>query len=367
MVEHKADQKQGGSIFDISKLQKQPNLPTEFVWPEEDLPDPNPEELDAPLIDLDGLVRGDEKAILIAAEQVRRACVNHGFFQIINHGVDASLIQAAHQEMDAVFKLPFDKKLSISQKPGSLAGYSGAHSHRFPSNLPWKELYSFLYSHDKSSEEAEVVNYFKSVLGEDHESMGRVYQKFCEEMKKVSEMILELLAISLGLEDRLHYKKYFEDAKSLMRVNSYPPCKNAELALGTGPHCDPTSITILHQDQVGGLEVFYDNKWQSVRPRPDAFVINIGDTFMALSNGKYRSCMHRAVVNTETERRSLVFFVSPKEDKVVRPPQDLVCGEDQQRKYPDFTWSDLMQYTQKHHRVDGDTLKCFVDYLMSSN
>ncbi|KAH7557133.1 hypothetical protein JRO89_XS11G0054600 [Xanthoceras sorbifolium] len=295
MVEHKADQKQGGFIFDSSKLQKQPNLPTEFVWPEEDLAHPNPEELDAPLIDLDGLVRGDEKAIIIAAEQVRRACLNHGFFQIINHGVDTSLIQAAQQEMDAVFKLPLDKKLSISQKPSSLAG-------------------------------------------QDYVSLGRVYQKFCEEMKKVSEMIFELLAISLGLEDHLHYKKYFEDGKSLMRVNSYPSCKNAEMALGTGPH---------------------------FRPRPDAFVIHIGDTFVALSNGKYKSCMHRAVVNTGKERQ--VFFVSPKEDKVVRPPQDLVCGEDQQRKYSDFTWSDMMQYTQKHHRVDGDALKCFVDYhIMSS-
>ncbi|KAL5745425.1 hypothetical protein ACOSP7_026571 [Xanthoceras sorbifolium] len=336
MVEHKADQKQGGFIFYFSKLQNEPNLPTEFVWPEEDLAHPNPEELDAPLIDLDGLVRGDEKAIIIAAEQVRRACLNHGFFQIINHGVDTSLIQAAQQEMDAVFKLPLDKKLSISQKPSSLA----------------EGVIFFLYSHDKSSEEAEVVNYFKSILGQDYVSLGRVYQKFCEEMKKVSEMIFELLAISLGLEDHLHYKKYFEDGKSLMRVNSYPSCKNAEMALGTGPH-------------LGGFEVFYNNKWQSVRPRPDAFVIHIGDTFVALSNGKYKSCMHRAVVNTGKERQ--VFFVSPKEDKVVRPPQDLVCGEDQQRKYPDFTWSDMMQYTQKHHRVDGDALKCFVDYhIMSS-
>lgn len=65
-----------------------------------------------------------------------------------------------------------------------------------------------------------------------------------------------------------------------MRCNYYPPCKEAGLTLGTGPHCDPTSLTILHQDQVGGLQVFVDGKWQVVRPRPDALVINIGDTFM---------------------------------------------------------------------------------------
>jgi hypothetical protein len=44
-------------------------------------------------------------------------------------------------------------------------------------------------------------------------------------------------------------------------------------------HCDPTSVTILFQDQVGGLEAFVDNKWLAIRPQPNTFVINIGDTF----------------------------------------------------------------------------------------
>lgn len=98
-------------------------------------------------------------------------------------------------------------------------------------------------------------------------------------MTRTALMIMELLAISLGVE-RYHYRKFFEDGKSIMRCNYYPPCENASLTLGTGPHCDPTSLTILHQDQVGGLEVFANNAWLSVKPRPDALVINIGDTFM---------------------------------------------------------------------------------------
>uniref|UniRef100_A0A5B6Z739 Putative gibberellin 20 oxidase 1-D n=1 Tax=Davidia involucrata TaxID=16924 RepID=A0A5B6Z739_DAVIN len=112
-----------------------------------------------------------------------------------------------------------------------------------------------------------------------------------------------------------------------MRCNYYPPCQEPGLAFGTGPHCDPTSLTILHQDQVGGLEVFVNNKWQSVRPRQDALVINIGDTLTALTNGRYKSCLHRAVVNRYKERISLAFFVCPREDKVIKPPQDLVCRE----------------------------------------
>jgi gibberellin 20-oxidase len=98
-------------------------------------------------------------------------------------------------------------------------------------------------------------------------------------MKELSLTIMELLAISLGI-DRSHYRRFFEDGDSIMRCNYYPPCNSSNVTLGTGPHSDPTSLTILHQDQVGGLEVFADNKWMAVRPRHEALVINIGDTFM---------------------------------------------------------------------------------------
>lgn len=108
-----------------------------------------------------------------------------------------------------------------------------------------------------------------------------MYQRFCEAMKEVSGVIMELLGVSLGV-DGSHIREYFRDGGGIMRCNYYPPCNSWSLTMGTGPHSDPTSLTILHQDQVGGLQVFVDNKWLAVRPRPDAFVINLGDTFQVI-------------------------------------------------------------------------------------
>ncbi|KAK2445053.1 gibberellin 20 oxidase [Trifolium repens] len=352
------------SIFDSNLPQKQVNVPKEFIWPSKDLVNTTQEELKEPLIDLSIMKSGDEKAIASAAELVRKACLKHGFFQVINHGVDQDLIHDAYSETDSIFKLPISKKQSAKRVYGGVSGYSGAHADRYSSKLPWKETFSFVYNHQNSSN-SQIVDYFQSVLGEEFQDAGWVYQKYCEAMKELSLTIMELLAISLGI-DRSHYRRFFEDGDSIMRCNYYPPCNSSNVTLGTGPHSDPTSLTILHQDQVGGLEVFADNKWMAVRPRHEALVINIGDTFMALSNGRYKSCLHRALVNKYIERRSLVFFVCPRKDRVVRPPQNLLT-KNEARKYPDFTWSSLYEFTQKHYRADVATLQSFFQWHSSSN
>ncbi|XP_077213972.1 gibberellin 20 oxidase 1-B-like [Tasmannia lanceolata] len=359
-LELKDQRDNGGVIFDSSLLPKQSNIPKQFIWPTIDRAH-TLGELHEPLVDLRGFLRGNEEAKRHAAELVRTSCQSHGFFQVINHGIDPSLIQSARDHIEAFFKLPLNRKLSAGRKPGSMWGYAGAHADRFSSKLPWKETLSFGY-HDNGPQHV-VTDYFTSVLGQDFEETGFVYQRYCKAMKELSLVIMELLAISLGV-DPLHFKQFFQDSSSIMRCNYYPPCQEPSLTLGTGPHCDPTSITILHQDQVEGLQVFSNNRWNSIRPRPDALVVNIGDTFMALSNGKYKSCLHRAVVNRYEQRISLAFFLCPKEDKVVSPPQDLI-GRDGPRMYPDFTWSALLEFTQKHYRADIRTLQNFSQWLSS--
>ncbi|KAE8709940.1 hypothetical protein F3Y22_tig00110328pilonHSYRG00934 [Hibiscus syriacus] len=190
---------------------------------------------------------------------------------------------------------------------------------------------------EETNSDSAVVDYFTSTLGQGFEQAGRVYQKYCENMRRLSLIIMELLALSLGV-DRSHYRKLFEGGTSIMRGNYYPPCKNSGVTFGTGPHCDPNSITILHQDSDGGLEIFTGNKWVAVPPRQDAFAIIMGDTFM-------------------------VYFVSPDEDAVVKPPEELVVGSG--RLYPDFSWSYLLDFANNRRRVDLQTLENFFPWFLT--
>ncbi|XP_024969769.1 gibberellin 20 oxidase 3-like [Cynara cardunculus var. scolymus] len=346
----------------ITNQQPHDEFPKQYIWPKTDQ-DAATEVLNAPVIDLDGVFTHDEHAIANAVNLIKESCTVHGFFQVINHGIDLGFLALADEHGRAFFNLPITEKMKCTKKEGSMAGFTSAHVHRFSEKLPWKEMLSFEY-HENGPEEV-VVDYFNSTLGSQYKETGLIYQRCCQSMRKLALNLMELLEISLGVEGQNYYRKLYEDCISLVRCNYYPKCNQPNLTHGVGPHCDPTTITILYQDQVGGLEVFVDNKWKSITPNPDALVINIGDTFKALSNGKYMSCLHRVAVNRFEPRLSVAFFLSPKGDKELKPPQDLI-NKDGEQKYPSFKWEQFLDFTQTQHRADENNLEEFIKWLMSS-
>src|ERR1044072_640334 len=113
-----------------------------------------------------------------------------------------------------------------------------------------------------------------------HVNMSRVVlQEYLHEVEKLAFKLMELIALSLGLEAKRFEQFFINDQTSFIRFNHYPPCPFPELALGVGRHKDAGALTILAQDEVGGLEVKRkaDQQWVRVEPIPDAFIINVGD------------------------------------------------------------------------------------------
>ncbi|KAL8091892.1 gibberellin 20 oxidase 1-like [Apium graveolens] len=352
-------------VFDASVIQNETNIPKEFIWPDHEQPSLRTQELKVPLIDLGSFLSGDPLAAKESCNLIGQACQEHGFFMVVNHGVDTALIADAHKFMNLFFDLPLYEKQKAQRKLGENFGYTSSFTGRFASKLPWKETFSFQYCADQKTSSTMVEDYFRSKLGQDFVKLGKVYQDYSHAMSALSLNIMELLGISLSV-NRYHLKNFFEDHDSIVRLNYYPPCQKPELTLGTGPHSDPTSLTILHQDHVAGLEVLIENQWRCIRPNTSAFVVNIGDTLMAMTNGRYKSCLHRAVVNSNTARKSIAFFLCPKKDKMVIPPAELV-DQEKSRLYPNFTWSDLLEFTQKHYRADMNTLDAFCTWLLANN
>ncbi|KAJ1262980.1 hypothetical protein BS78_09G149200 [Paspalum vaginatum] len=352
-----------GGAAAIDLWGQQQKIPDPFVWPQADAQATSARDLDAPVVDVAAAMRGDRAGTRRAAEQVAAACASHGLFQVTGNGLDPALARAALDGAADFFRLPLATKQRARCAPGDMAGYAVAHRDRFKANLPWKETLSFGHRDHRVSGSRVVTDYFTSTLGSDFEPLGAVYQDYCEAMKQVSLAIMEVIGVSLGV-GRSYYRDFFADGCSIMRCNYYPPCPEPERALGTGPHCDPSALTLLLQDgAVDGLQVLVDGEWRPVRPSPGALVVNIGDTFTALSNGRYRSCLHRAVVHRERDRRSLAFFLCPRHDRVVRPPPRLLLADQAPRRYPDFIWADLARFTQRHYRADARTLDAFASWL----
>ena len=169
--EHKDHQKQ--LVFDASVLRHQTNIPQQFIWPDEEKPRANAPELQVPLIDLRGFLSGDPTAANEASSLVGKACQKHGFFLVVNHGVDDKLIAHAHQYIDYFFELPMSAKQRAQRKVGEHCGYASSFTGRFSSKLPWKETLSFRSSAQPDSSNI-VQDYLCNTMGEDFKPFGYI-------------------------------------------------------------------------------------------------------------------------------------------------------------------------------------------------
>jgi len=158
---------------------------------------------------------------------------------------------------------------------------------------------------------------------------SEVIEEYNKEMKKLAERVMQLMLLSLGLtEEDIRWvgpMKEFRHTTPVLQLNSYPACPNPERAMGLAAHTDSSLLTILYQSQTSGLQVlrpddqFGPARWVTVPPIPGALVVNVGDLCHILSNGRFQSVLHRAMVNRTHHRISAAYICGPPAHVKVSP------------------------------------------------
>ena len=270
-----------------------------------------------PLIDLGG----DRSQV---AGAIHKACRETGFFMIANHGIPASLIAAQFAAARAFFDLPLDQRLALHMKNSpATAGYEPIGG-------------QVLDSQDNSSEQApadlkESFYCGAELASDDPLSLLRMrcfghnqwptLPGFCEQnltyfsaLSVLAADLMRLLALSLELPEDW-FERFHDPAAANLRIIKYPPHPANAIfnQLGAGAHTDWGGVTILAQDDVGGLQVkTAGGAWIEAAPVPNTFVINLGDLMARWTNGVYMSNMHRVKNNaSDRNRYSIPFFYGP--------------------------------------------------------
>jgi len=165
------------------------------------------------------------------------------------------------------------------------------------------------------------------------EDFRDILDEYTKKLEIVTEVVLKGMARSLNLEDGCFLEQYGKRAIMTARFNYYPKCARPERVLGVKPHVDGSGITILLPDkEVEGLQFQKDNQWFRVPIISEALLINVGDQAEIMSNGIFKSPVHRVMTNSERERISLAVFCIPESENEIEPVDGLV-NESRPRLY----------------------------------
>ncbi|KAL7206589.1 hypothetical protein ACSBR2_019329 [Camellia fascicularis] len=296
-----------------------------------------------PLIDLSPLHNSppDSTAVENLVAEIGNACKDWGFFQVINHGVSVNYRQAIESVSREFFKQSIEEKSKVKRDELNPMGYyDGEHTKNV---RDWKEVFDFVMQVPTlipaSIEDGdEEVTMLLTQWPQYPPKFREACEEYTRETEKLSHKLLELISLSLGLPAN-RFSGFFKDQTSFTRLNYYPRCPIPDLALGVGRHKDAGALTVLAQDDVGGLEIKRkDGEWVRVKPTPDAYIVNVGDLIQVWSNDKYESVEHRVMVNSERERFSIPFFFNPAHYTMVEPVAELVANEKNPAKYRAFNW-----------------------------
>ena len=273
--------------------------------------------VEPPVIDVGALLRAasppDERRAV--GDELVRACRELGFFQVVGHGVDPGLRARLLTEARAFFALPEDEKARIAMPLGGRAWRGW-----FPlggeltSGVPDRKE-GLYFGTELPADDPRVVAgtplHGPNLLPARPVELGALVLRWIDEVTAAGQAVLRGIALGLGLEERW-FDRWCADPTVLFRIFRYPPPTDGEHAgdWGVAEHTDYGLLTLLAQDDAGGLEVRGPEGWVPVPVVEDAFVCNLGDMLERCTGGEFRSTAHRVTVPA-VERLSMPLFLDP--------------------------------------------------------
>lgn len=257
----------------------------------------------------------EEKMGLV--EKVRKACLEHGFFQVVGHGVPVESQRAMLKACKTLFDLPDQQKRQISlYKYSWRRGYEGPGQQQ--ANDPHHGDYApdakegFFVGKELPLHAVDFLkgpNVWPPQLAESE--FRQPVMEYYAHVHRVGYKVMEVLAVSLGHSPSL-VESFTRDAAQFLKLLKYPAHTWTDTRkFGSGQHTDYGGLTILLQDPgKDGLEVWHEatQKWIELPALEDKFVINLGDMVQRWTGGTYKSTLHRVINKTGGERYSVPAF-----------------------------------------------------------
>ncbi|EFJ25005.1 2-oxoglutarate-iron(II)-dependent oxygenase [Selaginella moellendorffii] len=266
--------------------------------------------VEIPVIDMAALESDQEKFV----QTLCKASSEWGIFQVINHGIPVATMQGMVYGVLELFDLPIEEKMKYyTEEVFVPVRYCTSMTPSQETHMEWHDHFQHYFSNTEK----------EHPWPEKPACYRRLASSYVSSVRHLSQTLMSALSEGLGLDSNC-LAKSFGDSEMILRSNYYPPCPNPDLALGMNGHTDSGGLTILFEDQVGGLQARKGDLWYDLKPIKNAFIVNIADQLEVLSNGKYKSIEHRVLVQPDQTRLSIVAFCNPSRDAVIGPLPELI-------------------------------------------
>lgn len=288
-----------------------------------------------PVVDMSLMQSGSGKAEM--ARAIHSALANTGFMYISNHGVEQDLIDAAYRVSAEFFALPQATKdaLHIEQSGPALHGYTPFFGEN---NDPGRTVdYKEIFDLGRPARDGETRPFFGPVpWPAELPEFRAVMERYHAAMLALAERVMAGIALSLDLPEH-YFVPMMQEPIGIQRLLHYPSQERVsdDKMIGIGAHTDYGCLTILSQDDVGGLQVMNrDGEWVDAPPIPGTFIVNIGDMLQRLTNGVYLANLHRVINVSGRERYSIPCFFDLDFDTEVAPLENCVTPDNPARYEP---------------------------------